>query len=166
MQDVAICSHHIFSTFRVFVEINSSLRVRTYFGITNLERINGFFMLMRCSELVPQPTGHESILLAQIPCKWNCFASQTCLLSPLFPNFLLWLNSRTCSCCCFWHLNTFCMADYSKVLQSRHRPVFQSVSLSVLSCPTFKWLNLNEYLYSQTVCPIIRLWKTDLWTEH
>lgn len=76
----------------------------------------------------------------------------------LFPNFLLWLNSRTCSHCCSWHLNTFCMADYSKVLQSRHRPVFQSVLLSVLSCPTFKWLNLNEYLF----CPIIRLYISSL----
>lgn len=94
--------------------------MRTYYGRTNLERINGFLMLMRSSELVPQPTGRESILLAQIPCKWNRFASQTCLLTPaddfLFPNFLLWLNGRTCSRCSSWHLSTFCMVGYRPAL--------------------------------------------------
>lgn len=42
------------------------LRCEEDYGITNLEISNGFLMLMRNSELKPQPTRRESILFGQI----------------------------------------------------------------------------------------------------
>lgn len=53
------------------------------YGITKLERSNGFHMLMRTSELVPQPTAHEAVLFTQNQCKWNCLLLQVYLLTLL-----------------------------------------------------------------------------------
>lgn len=115
------------------------------YGITNLERHNGFHMLMRNYELAPQPTRHESILFAQIPCKWNGFSLQIWSLMLLMTfyseTFLLRLNnhtgSKSCpSSCSSWHLKkptTHSVADCSGGLRSLHRPAFHSPLLCITS---------------------------------
>lgn len=74
---------NLFFPYLTYLEGEIELQCEGDYGITNLERCNGFLMLMRNSELVPLPTRRESILFAQIPRKWNRFTLKICLFTLL-----------------------------------------------------------------------------------
>ncbi len=83
MQNLPISNHHFFLPCLTLLGGEIELQCESDYGITNLERSNEFLMLMKNSELVPQPAGREPVLLAQILHKWNHLTLRTCWLSPL-----------------------------------------------------------------------------------